>query len=204
MRGSTAEASGAGAYPGGGVARGGIRPALHGEAALPEVGDAQVEVAGPVPGGDEHLHRLAGERAEGPAAVGDDLPVPGHLGEPAVELRQRDGARAREMGLPVLLLGAHVEQGHVAAADARQQRLPLRRLEGPELVAEPVHLRQQRLGEAPQHPEGPRHAVVGDPVADVAPLARGGDHPRRAHLLEVPGRVRHRDPRRRGEVLHAA
>lgn len=66
-------------------------------------------------------HGFVGVGAERSAAVGDDLAVGGQLGEPVLQLLDRDRQGALDAPGFVLLRGAHVDEHDVAVAQPREQ-----------------------------------------------------------------------------------
>ena len=76
--------------------------------------------------------RVGAERA---AAVGHDLAVGRQLGEPALELLERDRARALDVTGRELLRGTHVDQHDVATREPLEQLLAIDRVD---LLAEVV------------------------------------------------------------------
>src|ERR1700682_5737971 len=74
-------------------------------------------------------HRLVCVGAEWAAAVGDDLAVGGQLGDPPLELGERDRTRAVDVTGGELLLGAHVDEHHVTTLQALDELLAANRLD---------------------------------------------------------------------------
>src|SRR5918992_1334616 len=67
---------------------------------------------------------LVGEGAVGAAAVGDDLPVTGQLGQPPAQLADRDRDRFGEVPGGVLGGGAHVQDDQAVAVPQPAGQLP--------------------------------------------------------------------------------
>lgn len=174
------------------------------KAASAQIGHAEVKVAGAIPGGLEDPDRAQRHRTVRAAAIGDDLPIAGELLEPRTQLVERDAARARQIARAVLLLRPHVEQRHLAASDQRKQLVPLGGREGAKLTAQAVQLRKDGFGELTDGAEEERHAVSGETILDVLPLALCSNQARGAHLLQVLRRVGQGDAGGVREHLHAS
>ena len=147
-----------------------------------------------------------GVGAERAAAVGDDLAVGRQLGQPALELVERDRARALDVAGRVLLLGPDVDEHDVAAREPLEQLLAADRLDVlAEVVARgALDLGQPgRRGVAQREPQ-PQRLVAGERVAHARALARARDHARRVQRLQVLGGVGRRLPARPRELLDAA
>ena len=151
-------------------------------------------------------HRLVGIRAERAAAVGDDLGVGRQLGEPALELRERDRARALDVPGLVLDLGAHVDEHDVTAREPFEQPLAVDRVDVlAEVVARgALDLAQPRGRRVAQRQPQPQRLVARERVAHARALARARHHAGGAQCLQVLRGVRVRLPARARELLDAA
>src|SRR5215212_9672047 len=92
------------------------------------LGEPFSKAACPVATRVEQPHRLVGEHAVRPPAVGDDLLVLWNLLQIRFQPLQGHRACAGDVPSPVLLLWAHVEYNHVPLARLREQLLRAHRL----------------------------------------------------------------------------
>ena len=99
--------------------------AVHEPPFRPAVLEAPGRAAGRLQPADR-LVRVGAERA---AAVGDDLAVGGQLGEPLLELVERDRARALDVAGRELLRRAHVDEHDRRRAEPRDQLVAADRLD---------------------------------------------------------------------------
>src|SRR5439155_9372242 len=82
---------------------------------------ALLEAPRVVASGAQPAHGLVCVGAERAAAVGHDLAVGGELGQPVLELVDRDGARAVDVAGGVLLARADVDEHNIPAAQSLAQ-----------------------------------------------------------------------------------
>lgn len=138
-------------------------------------------------------HRLEGEDAVRPAAVGDHLAVRIEFGKPVLQLAQRDVHGAGEMPVRELVRRADVEHGHQSGPDPVQQLLARDRFETVPLgiiaAADAIHLRQVSLGLLAQCGQKADHPVISQPVQDELALAAVRNEPGAAKLLQMLGRI---------------
>src|SRR5690349_8906919 len=90
---------------------------------------AVLEAAGPDSRAVKPADGLVRVRAKWTAAIGHDLAVYGQLGEPLLELVERDRARAVDVPGGVFLRGADVEHEDVTAGQALAQLVAVDRLD---------------------------------------------------------------------------
>ena len=161
-------------------------------------GQPSVEAARAAAAGAQAPHRLVGIRAERAAAVGHDLGVGRQLGEPALELVERDRARALDVAGLVLDLGAHVDEHDVAAREPLEQVLAADRVDvlAEVLAGGALDLGQARGRRVAQREPQPQRLVARERVAHARALARASDHARGAQRLQVLRGVRLRLPAR--------
>ena len=152
-------------------------------------------------------HGLVGEGAVGAAAVGDDLPVSGQLGQPPPQLADRDGDRPGQVPGGILGGGPHIQHHQVVAVLEPAGQL----LAGDwlQLVAaaevgggQPLDLGQAAGGQGPQGPPELEHLRGGQPVVDRGALTPAADQPGLAQDLQVLAGVGHRQADLAGQGLH--
>ena len=156
----------------------------------------------------QEIDGFDGHDTVGSPTVRDDLPLLGQLGEPPLELRQRDRDRPRDVPGAVLLARPHVEHGHLAAAHAAQQLGAAHRLHGlaprEVLATHLLDLGEARLGQPPQSEKELADLLVRQPVLDVEALLLRFDQARPAQDLQVLRGVGEADVRLRRQRLDRA
>src|SRR3990172_5709184 len=108
----------------------------HVEAPGAPVGDAVLEADGPESVLAEQTHRLHGQDAIRPAAVGDDLLVAGQLGEALLELGERHRESARDVTGAVLFTRPYVEHRALPPPHAVEEGLAVDGLQDPSRLQE--------------------------------------------------------------------
>ena len=138
----------------------------------------------------QEADRFIGERAVGPAAVGDHFSVPGQLAKPAAKLGQRDGDSARQMPSGILFCRADVQDNEVftmlqapkqLGATNRLQRVPRSEIGVSELAYLGPSLDRNSAQVAPEV----KDLRIVEGITDVSPLPPPEDQADFAQHLQV-------------------
>src|SRR5919198_6302982 len=157
-------------------------------------------------GGVQPPDRLVRVGAERAAAVGHDLALGRKLGEPALELVERDRSRSLDVPGRVLLGRANVDEDDVAAGHPRDELVAV---DGLDVAAEVLARRSVDLGQAgsgrlAQRQPQPQRLVAGQRIAHARPRALACDQAGGVQGLQVLGGVRGRLIAGVRELLHGA